>query len=70
MRENEALPISPNQFPGPELEYDELLILGDFSPRPYAPLYQSIINACGKSLKRLTLSPRTCMLQCVREDTL
>ena len=50
-----------------EVECDELLILGSSDYDPTTRHYQRIINTCGKSLKRLSLSPCACTLQYARD---
>jgi len=65
MHKYRGLPILADRLSGLGVECDELLILGSLDPGPSTPHYQRIVDACGKSVKRLRLSPCACTLRYV-----
>jgi len=64
-----ALQIFTDRFSGLEVEYDELLILGNPNSRsrPSARNHQRIIDTCGKSLRRLRLGLDACAFRCIQD---
>jgi len=62
MYQDQVLSAFADRFSGLEVEYDEILILGNLPTLHY----QRIIDTCGKSLKRLRLGGCECTLQCFK----
>jgi len=66
-----ALQIFADRFSDLEVEYDELLILGNriSGPRPSTctRYHQRIIDTCGKSLRRLRLGLPACTFRCIQD---
>ena len=61
-----ALKIFTDRFSGLEVEYDELLILGEDGARSSARHYQRVIDTCGNSLKRLRLGLPACTFRYIQ----